>query len=302
MPKGIFTFMTLALLLCGCDGGTKAGPTPQVNTPQKTVASPSVHKASYGLLTIDSVQQSGAAAELKGSTDLPDDSVLMTSIELYVKNPNDPYIGNQGKATVKGGKWHIKIDFPKVADFAKGQHDATALFTPRGQSSDVLAAVGENGEKLKGKGVQKTMGFNTLETTKRVKLAVTKSRSTMPNPDNYPSSDPRHCLAGLLHQWKNHSWNALAKDATLPESSSVEDRKKEADSWLGFRDLESAEITAVDTEGQISRMTVKVKYAVGSELKEETMGFVALKMDSNTQRSPNGKWRINLQGIRNGGF
>ncbi len=300
MLKAVSVSVLLSIALCGCDSGTKASEISNGNEQAKSVTQS--QKASYGVLAIDSVKQIGTKAEIKGSTDLPDDSVIAATIELYVKDPNATYVGNDGKATVKDGKWQTTIEFPKVADFAKGPHDATALFTPRSQSEAVLALVGKDGEKLKGKGVRKTMGFNLIEATKRVKLTVSKTKTSIPNPDKYSSSDPRHAVALMLQRWKSEDWNTLAKEATMSGPSSIQDRKKQADNWLGIRRLEGATIDSVDTRGLISSITVKVRYAVGSNLSEETMGFVALKVDANAQPTERGMWRVNLEGIRNGGF
>lgn len=259
-------------------------------------------KASYGRLTIDSVQQSGSAAELSGSTDLPDGSSLSAEIELYTSNPDATYVGNSVDAIVRSGKWSGIVPFPEVAGFARGPHEASVMFTPKAQSSEILALVGQNGERLKGRSVKKTFDFRVVDVSKRVRLSVAKRAVSMPSPDSYGSEDPRRALASMLADWKAKRWSDLARDATLPDDSSVAERREVVDSQFGFRDLESAKIGQVDRSGLLARVNADVAYSMGSDLRKETIGFVLLKVNSSANPMPSGRWRVNLRGIAAGGF
>lgn len=170
-------------------------PPKATTSPTKSTASvfskPAAPKAHYGKLTIDSVQQHGSAAELAGSTDLPDGSKLIAEIELYTSNPNATYIGNSVDVVVKAGKWSGTVAFPQVEGFSKGPHEAGVLFTPKAQTPDILALVGENGDRLKGPSVKKAFDFRVVDVSKRVRLSVAKRAVSMANPEAYGSEDPR---------------------------------------------------------------------------------------------------------------
>ena len=274
-------------------------PVAKVPAPSKPVAKP---RSSYTRLTIDSVRQEGSAAVLAGSTDLPDGCELRAEIELYTSNPDATYVGNGLDVRASGGRWSATIPFPQVAGFARGPHEASVMFTPKAQSPEVLALVGQNGERLRGRSSSKAFDFRVMEAKRRVRMAVAKRAISMPDPSAYGSEDPRRAMATLLAGWKAKRWDEIAEDATLTEDSSASERREWVDSQLGFRDLESASVGSVDRTGLIARVNAQVAYSMGSELRKETLGFVFLKVDGHANPSPNGRWRANIRVTAPGGF
>ena len=275
----------------------KASPAPakpKIVAPPARVTAP---KSQYGKLTVDTVRQNGAAADISGTTDLPDGSKVNLDLSLYTPNPDDTYVGNSKEAIVHDGRYSGTVSFPEVAGFAKGSHEVAVLFTPKAQTPDILAFVGQDGENLKGPNARKVFGFRTMEVKKRVRLRVAKRSVTMPNPSAYAFDDPRHGLAIVLADWKAKRWSDIVDNATLADDSSRAKLREMVDAQLGFRDLESASIGAVDRTGLIARITVEAAYSMGSELRKETMRFVMNRVDVHGDPDPNGRWRANLIGI-----
>lgn len=114
-------------------------------------------------LDVSLVKASGGKIEVAGETNLPDGMQLMISL----RNPNTDYFA-QDKVTVNEGRFRSAAFSNRGAALPSGTYEVSISSPlPRLQPSSVRAAIGENGEGLKGPVVVEEDGKRRIDWTVR---------------------------------------------------------------------------------------------------------------------------------------
>lgn len=124
----------------------------------------------YSKLDIDNIQASNGKIIMNGSTDLPDGSKIAVSFDVA----NQKNLSISTDAEVNKGAFSASLAYPDKAAYANGPYEVNYIFTPSGQSNDVLEMVGKNGENLSGSNMKTNndLKINMLETSENPKLSL----------------------------------------------------------------------------------------------------------------------------------
>jgi hypothetical protein len=170
----------------------------------------------------------------------------------------------------------------------------------------VLALTGHNGEKLQGPAVKKPFkdGTKMFDLEKRIRLNLGR-----PEPDSLPKvaglTGPKRAVALILNEWQRHSWHSMAKSVCRADPSTDSERLDMCKAHFEFWNIHAAEIKDVDYSsdpafnlpGNIAKVTVHVKAFLGTELKDEDMVFVVLRLGEDNRPSSNGRWAVNIDAV-----
>lgn len=136
---------------------------------QSSAARPSLSERVYLDLEIDLASPRRPA--IRGETNLPDGTVLMTSVE-----GKDSGFYGQDKARVSNGRFSSG-PFGPLSGLAPGEYEADVTMPlPRLQDASVRAVIGERGEKLKGKLVSPDSLGATVSAAKAFRVGNTGER------------------------------------------------------------------------------------------------------------------------------
>lgn len=129
--------------------------------PPSSATSPAA-PLSFNQLDLTEFKIEGPTAEIRGKTDLPDGAIVSITVDTWQDNDQVSAIAVDQNTKVTDGKFFAFMRLP--SELRQGPYKITLLWSPRAQSPDILAQVGNNGERLAGPLVNDhDLDFKTLE-------------------------------------------------------------------------------------------------------------------------------------------
>jgi len=278
-----------------------AAPTQTADTDSPTArqtSSPTPAQGPYSILEIISVTSDGDRVTISGSTDLPDGASISVTFEVWGRSLNDEYIGVDGGATVADGTFTITLTVPQRSEFVGGPYEVSLLFTPRGQSNDLIGLVGKDGEKLAGELVSESFGFNTLKLAERIDdlvVSVQPPLYTFQQPSDLPAGSAERVLAEYVLAWKNQDWARMAEVAQKTWLSDEPDPTGILAAWYDFKKLLGFEVTGVAALSNVtSDVTFIVRYeAFTNQVETKRITARVIRESAALTPSENGEWGVN---------
>jgi hypothetical protein len=218
--------------------------------------------------------------------------MLSVTFDVAGRSERATYIGVDTRVAVKDGKFGAQLIPPNRPEFALGEYVVEVLFTPRGQSEDVLSIVGVDGENLKNGG-DSLMGFRTLEVSKPVSLELTIAPYPMESPASYPGDSPQRAVAEFLGCWQQEDWNRMVS-LTQKTWRQGESNPAQALEWqYGFMDLLGARIEGTTARSDVMvEIRVTLYYALGAEIRTGMLRLMVLWESAAYTPSTSGDWGV----------
>jgi hypothetical protein len=278
------------------------------------IASTEKEEKTFSKLNILSVTYESGKVIVSGETDLPDGSGLTIFFNVKGRKRGGR---TRVETKVKEGKFETSFSPPKHPDFAQGHYSVEVLFTPRGQSKEVLKLVGENGERLTGDKVGEAIGFRVMETSKEIKLKLAIPSYPMVGPEDYPLNSPERAFAEFLASWKMKDWDRMVKFTQKTWRSGKDKAVEELQYKFEFQELLGAEIIGKESkifeypklvEGRLEvrkakdALTVvraKIFWSIdGLSVKEGIIRANVIRETAPYEPSVKGEWGVNPDSIR----
>ena len=167
-------------------------------------------KVKFRLLRITSAILSGQRLLVRGKTDLPTSSRVVINFDI-IQQPDDTSFATRAEANVKDDAFEASLEVPQRPEFKSGPYVVDALFTPNGQNSSVLHAVGENGENLQSNEKKVNNTFWILTASKKISsLSLKLATSSIPSPDQYPQNRPERTFLKVINAWARKDWQGMS--------------------------------------------------------------------------------------------
>jgi hypothetical protein len=286
----------LLMLAAACSNNESASTA--TTTPGKPTSTPVQQVASYSLLELTEVRVvDNGQILISGTTDLPDGASLTVGFNVVGRSGADLYIGVDKKTAVSNGQFSVTLPIPQREEFANGPYEVSVLFTPRGQSEEVLRFVGQDGEKLTGNLVDDTFGFQTMEllVTRDIDLSVEAPSYTFQLPAEFPEGSAPRALAEFVLAWKNQDWNAMVDSSQETWISEEPDPAALLEAWYDFKTLRGFEVKDVQTVSDVTAdITFIVQYeAVTNEISKKQITARLIRENGPYNPSPQGEWGVN---------
>lgn len=247
----------------------------------------------FSKLEIANVAYVEGQVRVVGATDLPNGTKLNVDFDVAGRSGSDTYIGTSTQVTVDKGNFTATLTPPNRPEFAKGRYVVSVLFTPRGQTEDILRLVGTNGENLEGK-TDSSLGFKVMQTSREVSLALKIVPYPMPNVNAYSLTSPERAFVEFLISWQKKDWNRMTKFTQLTWRDTETKPSETLEAWYGFKDLLGAKIVSKNAETNVVvDITATVYYAVGSEIMTKTITARVIRESAAYSPSPTGQWGVN---------
>ncbi|RJQ54068.1 MAG: hypothetical protein C4521_04235 [Actinobacteria bacterium] len=212
------------------------------------VATSSEPAAPLGHLAFKSAVVEGTKVTITGTTDMPDDTKVSVTFDVWGRPGSAEYIGVDGDAMVSSGKFSIELDVPQRKEFKKGAYSVSLLVTPRAQSNAVLEVIGADGENLLGPQSKKSdLGFKTLEAEVKTNLrpTVTPAKYAFQNPSAFPSGSAERALAEYMRSWKARDWAKMLKFTQITWRKGESNPAEMISAWHDFKTLKGFKILKV---------------------------------------------------------
>jgi hypothetical protein len=251
----------------GMDGWTVISAVTATNndvSPPARVAPPST----YSVLKIDNAAMEEGKVVVTGTTDLPDGAKINVDFSVIRKNPKtESYVGVSEDVLARAGKFRAELTPPAHPDFAAGPNEVELLFTPRAQEPNILAIVGEDGEKLSGPSADKSLGFTLLKTSQRVPILLAKKNYPMVMPNAYSRGTPERAVADYLASWKAKNWTGMLASTQITWRETTDDPASRLESQYEIKNLLGAEILGrEDAAPAMVDVSVRISYSAGSNV------------------------------------
>ena len=272
-------------------------------------SSPTPQAKSFSKLHLLKPVYNGRKVTVHGLTDLPDGAEVDVSFKVAGRSDTDIYLGVDDKVQVLDSKFTTELTVPDRPAYGSGRYEVSALFTPRGQSPDVLAQVGVDGEKLRGAQVEKTFGFRMLNDNRlsRHRLKLTSTHYVMVKPSDYESGSAERAFAEFLVAWKQKDWGIMADVSQKTWKSSEDDAADSVKNIFDIKDLleakiiKASDVSDLTPDGQNAKdITAKIRYSVGSEagvmgfqMHTETVTARVIRESAPYKPDSNGEWGVN---------
>lgn len=271
---------------------------PQTSAPSDPVSSPTQDQGSYSVLDIDEVTGEGGQVTVSGRTDLPDGAAINVTFDSWGRSPDDEYIGVDGDTTITEGAFAITLSVPQRDEFKVGPYEVSLLFTPRGQSDQVIRLVGTDGENLAGDHVSESFGFNTLEVAVRLDdlvLSVEPPSYKFQQPSEFPERTAERVLADYVLAWRGQDWARMAEFAQKTWLSEEPDPVGILAAWYDFKTLLGFEVTSVSPVSAVTRdVTFVVRYeAFTNQVETKRITARVVKETAPYTPSEEGDWGVN---------
>ncbi len=175
----------------------------------------------YSELAISDVSYIKGNVQVRGTTDLPNGTLLNTNFDIEQKS-TAPYLGSSGGARVQYGKFSSTIVLKPYLQYTHGPYVVTVLCTPLVQSSSIVTLLGKDGQELIGPLVQNTAGQKVLQTSKRVNLTikVVPIGTNLQKPFSSTNPVPTTYLRSYL-TWMNQFYVQLKNHAAALQSGKI---------------------------------------------------------------------------------
>lgn len=270
-------------------------PTPEAVPPEPEVEE--VDKGHYSTLEVTDVSVSGDKVLISGRTDLPDGASVIVGFDVWGRSGSDLYIGVDEKTTVSKGEFTVTLSIPQRDEFKKGPYEVSVLFTPRGQSENVIELVGKDGENLVGELVNEAGSFKTMKLVEKrdLELSVTPPSYTFQLPSEFSQGSAERTLAEYVLAWKNQDWNRMVTFAQKTWVSVEPDPAGLLEAWYDFKTLKGFEIKDVKKVSEVATdITFIVQYeAVTNQISKKQIVAKVIKETAPYTPSQQGQWGVN---------
>ncbi len=253
--------------------------------------------ASYSKIELTDVDVSNSNVVITGSTNLPDGATVTVWLDPWGREETELYIGVNEKVSVTQGGFTAELTPPQREEFQTNSYAVKVSFTPRGQSEDVLALVGNDGENLSGDLVDESGSFKTMALTERreLQLSIQLPDYTFQTPADFDQGSAEYALAEYVQAWKNQDWEKMAEYTQLTWKSESNDPAEELSSWFGFKDLKGFEMTGTNTVSDVTRdITFVVQYEfTTNQISKKEITARVIKETSAYMPDNKGQWGVN---------
>lgn len=252
----------------------------------------------YSNISLNEIKYQDGKVNISGSTDLPNNSKLTISFDVAGRSGKDTYIGVNKDSLVQDGKFIAELVPPNRQEFTLGKYVVEVLFTPKGQSQEIINLVGSDGENLTGNHVKKNdmLNFNVLRVNKQVNLQLNIKPENYPMIDSnsYSSNTPERAFAEYLNSWKNQDWNNMVNYTQITWRNSDKNPSKLLKNQYDFKTLLGAEIKDKKVNSDVSTdITAIVYYRFGNNVSAKTITARIIKETTSGELSTDGQWGVN---------
>ena len=275
-------------------GVDNAGETP---TPRSADVTPT-EVVLYSVLEVLDVTATDAAVFISGRTDLPNGAVVSVTFNIWGRDESLTYIGVDEQVTIRDGEFAVVLNIPQRDEFIDGPYEVSVLFTPRAQDDDVLALVGEDGEKLTGELVEEVFEFKVLRLEQRtdIDLSVSPPSYVFQQPSDFPAGSAEQTLANWVAAWRDQDWQRMADLSQLTWVDAEPDPVGILDAWYGFKTpLKGFEVKEIDRISEVaSDVTFVVHYeAFANQIDKKEITAKVIRETAPYNPSPQGEWGVN---------
>lgn len=253
-------------------------------------------KDSYSSLTIESVEPGPGSVTVRGTSDLPSGSVISVDLNVASGKNKDAFVGEHDHVRIEDGSFEVKLAVSPREEFRQGPFVITVLFTPRGQSDEVLAAVGSNGEKLAGELVDDKKAYQVLQTSVQMDLDLNMTAPVykFDTPEMFPKTSPERTLALYIQAWKNKDWETMSTYASRTWLNDVDDPARQLELKHFYKVLLGFEVQSIE---RVSDVKTRIEYRIVYEdaiynLYNREVNAVILKESAPGRTSATGTWGV----------
>ncbi len=305
---GFVAFVVVGIVVSVAGGGDNDGsdsqvadttPTPAEVTPSGSDSSSTESQGPYSILEIAEVAGNEDQVTISGRTDLPDGATISVTFDVWGRSPDDLYIGVDGGVTVSEGAFTITLSVPQRDEFIGGPYEVSLLFTPRGQSDQVIRLVGADGKNLTGDLVAESIiGFNTLRLAARfddLEFFVEVPSYSFQQPSEFPQGSAERVVAEYVLAWKNQDWSRMAELAQKTWLNDEPDPAGVLEAWYDFKILLGFGVMGVGAVSDVtSDVTFVVQYeAFTNQIETKQITARVIKETAAFTPSEEGDWGVN---------
>ncbi|PLS18955.1 hypothetical protein CVD28_00715 [Bacillus sp. M6-12] len=273
--------ITLALVGCGAEVTEKS-----IDIKNEGEVANNTENSLGTSIDVTNIEKQNDTILIKGKTTLPEGSSLSVSYELSGQKPEDTYLGVNGDTIVKEGQFKISLTPPKVPEFENGKHQVSVMFTPRGQSDDVLKIVGKDGENLTGNFISNKYGFNTVNVVNPVDLDIKKTEYPMIDISSYKEGTIERAVAEYFISWKNKDWNKMKENSQVSWVQNQSNPIKELKNFYEFKDVIGIDIKSVQKINEATaEVIVYTDFSIGNDVFSKILKAKVI--------NENGHWGVN---------
>jgi hypothetical protein len=246
----------------------------------------------FSSLKISSTKYKSGNLEIKGKTDLPDNSILL--INIMPEDANDSELKLSSKTIVKSGKFCSTIKVPDNPELYKGPYRVEVKFLLEMQTNlKVLHLIGDSAKNLIGNLVVLVpfSNYKSLQysATKEIWPLELKAYSAV-KPKNSMPGEPKYILACFFREWKQKNWEGMLKYSYKPWAQGEKNPGILLKSWFGSKNLIGAKILNTSTKNPLMTEINFKAYYIDDEgrnrdIKTETGTVKIIKDD-------NGNWGV----------
>jgi len=258
-----------------------------------------VNQGPFSSLAITDVSVSGGEVVILGNTDLPDGATLSIGFDVWGRSGSDLYIGVSKKTIVSNSKFEETLRIPQREEFGRGPYEVSVLFTPRGQSDEIINFVGGDGENLIGGLVNESViaTFKTLKLIKKIdaQIAIVVPSYIFQQPVEFVQGSAERTLAGYVSAWGDQDWNKMASFAQKTWLSNQIDPVELLGAWYDFKDLKGFEIIGVEKISTVvNDITFVVQYEfITNQISKKKIVARIIKETDSFALNEQGQWGVN---------
>ena len=222
----------------------------------------------YSVLSVTSFVYKNENIEIRGKSDLPDDSKILISI-LPVGQNNK--LKRFSRLFVKNGEFNFIFKVPQKQEWYTGAYKIEIKFSLDMQADDkVSRLIGNNGKNLTGKLVVlapithcKSLLYAVIKEIPALKL----KSYPMPEPKDFIQGGPKYILACFLQGWKQKNWEGMVKYADEVWVNDKKNPEKTVESIFAGKTLIGAKILGIPIANDLlAEVRVKLFYLKGDSL------------------------------------
>lgn len=252
---------------------------------------------SYSQLSITKVVYEPPVVVVQGTTDLPDAARLNVTFNVPTK-PDDLYIGVDHEVSVSRGMFSVSLEPPQRKEFESGPYIVEVLFTPRGQPSEVVAAVGGDGERLTGPLVEESsFGFNLLRVRERpdLSLQIDPAKYPFERSASFERNSPEYAVALFAEAWRRRDWQAMVRATQITWAETENSPERTLRDWYGIKTLLGFEVVRATRNSPVSvDVTFRVWYeAITNQVEEHHITGRVLRESAPHRLDATGTWGVN---------
>lgn len=254
-------------------------------------------KKTFSSIKISEVKVVDNKVSILGTTDLPNKSKLMIDLDVWGRSESDQYVGVSKDITVKNGNFQVELSPPQREEFKKGPYEISVMFTPKGQTPDVIKIVGKDGEKLTGNLVEEVGEFKILKLVEKkdLKLAINLPKYTFQQPSEFKKGTAEYTLSEYALAWKDQDWDRMTKYTQKTWLEGQDDPADMLSAWYDFKTLKGFEvINSKKVSDVIVDVTFNVQYeAMTNQISNKEITARIIKETGPYKPSINGSWGVN---------